>query len=120
MEFQGTKGEWTYSPQQGEKGHCFEAQVWANGVNLANFEPTTNPKESTANAALLTAAPDLLKVVQSMIENKDLWCPPIMSKDERISPSMETRTLNTLYKKLKLANDKAVIVSSGNDLNPAA
>lgn len=50
----------TYSSQKGTPGHCMVAQVWADGRNAAEIEPTDDPDEATAMARMFAAAPDLL------------------------------------------------------------
>ena len=59
-----TKGEWTFSPQQGKKGHCFQAQVWdSEGKNLATIEDTSDAQIATNNARLIAAAPDMYEAL---------------------------------------------------------
>ena len=65
MEFKGTKGEWSFSKQQGGIRSCFQAQVWdEDGNNLAIIEATLGSSESTANAKLIAAAPELLQALE--------------------------------------------------------
>lgn len=57
-EFKGTKGEFSFSPQKGIKGHCFIAQVWSSLQENAvvNVESTNSEEEANANAELITDA----------------------------------------------------------------
>lgn len=46
----------TYSPQDGENGHCFAAQVWdADGKNVATIDGA-NADEATQRAKIITEA----------------------------------------------------------------
>jgi len=60
-----TPGPWSFSPQKGTRGHCYMAQVWGpDGNNLATIESTQDAEEATANARLISAAPDLLEAAK--------------------------------------------------------
>lgn len=49
-----TAGPWTFSPQEGEPGHCYQAQVWnQDGHSIAALEPTPLP------ASVLTLSDEL-------------------------------------------------------------
>lgn len=50
----------TYSPQKGTPGRCMVAQVWKDGKNAAELEPTEDPAEATELAALFAASPAML------------------------------------------------------------
>lgn len=68
MEFKGTKGPWTYSPQKGIIGHCHMAQVWdSNGRNLAEIQPTNDETEASANAQLIRKAPEILNELKETV-----------------------------------------------------
>ena len=60
---------WTYSPQKGKLGHCFQAQVWnEKGQSIAVIESTKNTKDATATAKLMSEAPKLKEQNQKMHE----------------------------------------------------
>lgn len=69
MEFKGTKGKWGYSPQKGNKTRGFQAQVWREDkFSLALIEPTENQEEATANALLISKAPEMLEMLKSIVD----------------------------------------------------
>lgn len=73
FEFKGTKGKWSYSKQKGIKNHCFQAQVWnENGDSMAIIEPTDNEYEASANALLISKAPEMLEMLQYFVDNNML------------------------------------------------
>lgn len=72
-EFKGTKGKWGYSPQKGNKTRGFQAQVWREDkFSLALIEPTENQEEATANARLIAHAPEMLEMLEQLIELHEL------------------------------------------------
>jgi hypothetical protein len=49
-------GPWTYSPQKGTPGHCFQAQVWGpDGETVLALEPTSDPAVATERARRICA-----------------------------------------------------------------
>lgn len=62
-----TTGPWDYSPQNGEPGSCYQAQVWdAEGNLIASVEPTKDD-QATETARLIAAAPELAAALQNLI-----------------------------------------------------
>jgi len=48
---------WDWSPQQGEPGHCYQAQVWgADGDAIATIESYPDPQTANDRARLIAAA----------------------------------------------------------------
>lgn len=90
MEFKGTKGDWSSSPQKGIPNHCFQAQVWGpDGKSLALIEPTEDENEASYNAKLISVAPKLFNKLRSiyyMSEEKGVkgctWCDTKMSSTD--------------------------------------
>jgi antitoxin component HigA of HigAB toxin-antitoxin module len=71
-----TPAPWDCSTQRGTIGHCFCAQVWRpDGLELAHITPTEDEEEASANAKLISAAPDMfeaLKVLLEYVEQNDI------------------------------------------------
>lgn len=65
--FKGTKWPWTYSTQVGSPRHCHVAQVWgADGFILADLEATKDETEASANALLISKAPEMLEMLETI------------------------------------------------------
>ncbi len=64
MEFKGTKGKWESSRQKGVPGHCYQAQVFVDGISMACIEPTDQEEEASANALLISKAPEMLEMLK--------------------------------------------------------
>lgn len=59
--------KWTYSPQKGTPGHCFQAQVWnEKDESIAVIEATKNAKDATEIAKLMSEAPQLKEQNEKM------------------------------------------------------
>lgn len=71
MEKKFAEGIWGYSPQKGTKGSCSQAQVWVDGLNMAVVESTDNEDEATANALLMSKAPELLDILKRLCDKLD-------------------------------------------------
>lgn len=64
-----TDAPWSFSPQRGTNGHCFQAQVWdSKGDSLAIIESTAFEKYATSDAKFIAAsrniAPELIRVIE--------------------------------------------------------
>ena len=64
-----TDAPWSFSPQRGANGHCFQAQVWdSKGDSLAIIESTAFEKYATSDAKFIAAsrniAPELIRVIE--------------------------------------------------------
>lgn len=67
-EFKGTRGEWKYLKTR--KGHYYISGIgWENFCKVFTITDgfSNCKKETKANAKLIAAAPDLLKVLQELI-----------------------------------------------------
>jgi hypothetical protein len=61
--------QWTSSKMRGTEGNCIMAQVFdGNGLSLAVIDSRYGETESTSNAKLISAAPDLLEALEGMID----------------------------------------------------
>ena len=103
-----SKIEWTYSGQKGIPGHCHMAQVWANGKNLAEIEPTENEEEATANARLMAAAPDMLEALRAAMRVVDLWSPNYSKENMEPSEIGELAALSMMRQNIEKAIAKAL------------
>lgn len=69
-----TPGPWSSSEQRGDPGHCFVAQVWdSNGNALASVRPTKDERQSTVDARLIAAAPEMLEALIRQRDNIERW-----------------------------------------------
>lgn len=80
-DFKGTKGEWNFTIQEKEGVISIHTGDSPDDIDLGNErykDPTicgiwyADLAESTANAKLISAAPDLLKALQSIVNSRDL------------------------------------------------
>jgi hypothetical protein len=92
MEFKGASGEWFYSPQDGEPGHCLVPQIWTSSEDnyIASIRPTDDPKVATANAKLMAAAPELLHALQNAHSYLQSFQPQWMEGEEILVSEIET------------------------------
>lgn len=63
-EFKGTKGEFSFSPQKGTKGHCLQAQIWSSvqETSVVNIKSTETEEEANSNAKLITDALNTINI----------------------------------------------------------
>jgi len=73
MKAEFMKGPWSFSPMRGTPGHCTLAQVWDNmGNNLCAIDSRYGEDTSTANAKLISIAPELLDALIDYVETSKL------------------------------------------------
>ena len=64
-----TDEPWSFSPQRGTKGHCFQAQVWdSKGDSLAIIESTAFEKYATSDAKFIAASRNIAQELIRVIE----------------------------------------------------
>jgi hypothetical protein len=58
---------WDWTPQQGEKGECYRAQVWGpDGDSIATIESYPDPQTANDRARLIAAAGTAAQEVKEM------------------------------------------------------
>lgn len=64
IEFKGTKGKFSFSPQKGTMNHCFQAQIWTTSKEtpVADINSTKTEGEANANAELFVDALNTVNV----------------------------------------------------------